>query len=218
MASKQKIAAVIGVLCEAFNRQPTAATYKAYEIALQDVPDELLDQAGNAALTSTASFMPTPGQLRAMAVTGGISYESRAERAWMEFDKAVGHHGADHSVSFDDGLINATVRLIGDWVWCCERTGDDYTVWLRKAFIETYSRLCVSGATESLRQPLMGRLWRENAMFGPEHFKNLSENVNTGQVVTVATSQPVLLPPTDAPKRVERAADVPQLQLKRVSE
>ena len=61
MASKAKLAAVVGVLCEAFGRKPTAATFTAYEIACGDVSDEQLDAAGHAALRRTGSFMPTPG-------------------------------------------------------------------------------------------------------------------------------------------------------------
>lgn len=216
MATRQKIGAVVAVLCEAFNRKPSKATFTAYEAALSDVSDELLTKAGNAALVSSREFMPTPGQLRELAVTGGIGYEVRADVAWVEFDRAVSRHGADHSVTFADGLINATVRLIGDWVWCCERTGDDYSVWLRSAFKETYKRLCTGGASESLRQPLMGRLWRENAGFAAERLATLK--ANTGQVCGITTSQPVLLPPTESPARIEhsRPNGMPQLQLKKV--
>jgi hypothetical protein len=76
MATKEKIVAVVAMLCEAFNRKPTPATYKAYEIALSDVDDELVTSAGNVALTSSREFMPTPGQLREMAVTGGSATSS----------------------------------------------------------------------------------------------------------------------------------------------
>lgn len=216
MATKNKIAACVGMLCEAFNRQPTSATFKAYEIGLSDTPDELLDIATTAALSASRSFMPTPGQLRELAVTGGIGYESRAERAWIEFDRAVSQQGADKSVSFADGLINATVRLLGDWTFCASQCGDEYAVWLRKAFLETYQRLCTAGASETLRQPLMGNLWRENAGFPDRILKQLK--ANTGQVVEVDTTQPVLLPPSKAPERItERPATVPMIELKKAT-
>lgn len=218
MATKPKIGACIGVLCEAFNRKPTAATLNAYHIALADVPDELVDAATQAALVSNREFMPTPGQLRELAVTGGIGYESRAERAWLEFDRAVSQHGADHSVSFADGLINATVRLCGDWVFCCGRTGDDYGVWLKRQFVETYQRLCTGGATESLRAPLMGTLWRENVFF-PAGTLAKFPRANTGQVQAIATAQPVLLPPSESPQEqlTTLPADVPRIELKRAN-
>lgn len=217
MATVKKIAACVGMLCEAFNRKPTAATFKAYEIGLAEVSDDLLNDATTTALSGASSFMPTPGQLRELAVTGGIGYQLRAERAWLEFDKAVRHHGADHSVSFADGLINATVRLCGDWVPCCNRTGEDYSSWLRKQFIETYLRLCTGGASESLRQPLMGNLWRENQIWTDELLKKLP--ANCGQVQRVGTSQPVLLPPSAAPKRIEagRPASLPMVEYKRAN-
>lgn len=215
MATAKKIAAVVGVLCEAFNRKPSAATFKAYELALRSVSDEMLDVAAGAALVSVREHIPTPGHLRELAVTGGIGYESRAELAWNEFDKAVGHHGPDRSVSFADGLINATVRYLGDWVFCCGRQGDDYKVWLRKSFLETYRRLCLTGASDSLRAPLMGNVWRDNAIFPDEILEKLA--ANTGQVVVIGTSQPVLFPPGAMPKRVaqDRPADVPQIEFKK---
>lgn len=218
MATPKKIAACIGVLCEAFNRKPTAIVFKAYELAFADVSDELLDLATTAALTGSFEFMPPPGRLRELAVTGGIGYQARAERAWLEFDKAVRRHGGDSSVSFADGLINATVRLCGDWVPCCNRSGEDYSVWLRKQFMETYIRLCTGGASESMRQPLMGNLWRENQMWPDELLKKLP-SVNTGQVQSVGTTQPVLLPPSEAPKPVaigERPASLPMIQYRKV--
>jgi hypothetical protein len=217
LASKPKIAAVVGMLCEAFNRKATPATYKAYEVALSDIPDDLLGLAGNATLTSNRDFMPTPGQLRELAVTGGCGYATRAERAWLEFDRAVARHGADHSVSFADGLINATVRTIGDWIFCCGRVGEDYSVWLRKQFIETYMRLCIHGASESLRQPLMGSIWKANVEF-PNELLDKLPRLNAGQVQAIETRQPVLLPPSETPKQIaQRPTELPRLKLRKAT-
>lgn len=223
MATDKKIAAVVAMLCEAFNRKPSAATYKVYEIALAGVSDELLDSAASTAIASNADFMPTPGRLRELALTGGIGYESRAERAWLEFDRAVLGHGADHSVTFADGLINAACRLIGDWKFCCGRAGDDYEIWLRKQFLETYQRLCVDGTNEDLRLPLVGNLERENMLrFGPAQmaeYQKAHPRENCGQVVLIGTKQPVLFPPSKpTPLRVEsRPKDVPRIELQRAT-
>src|SRR5690606_10980504 len=102
-------------------------------IALSDMEDSQLDQAGTTALRQNRQFMPSPGELREMAALGGVSLEVRTDTAWLEFDRAVSSYGADYSVSFQDGLINAAVRSLGGWVWCCTREGDAYHVWLRKA-------------------------------------------------------------------------------------
>lgn len=193
------------MLCEAFNRKPTPATYKAYEIALSDISDDALTEAGNQVLCGSSSFMPTPGQLRQLCLTGGTSYAGRAEIAWHEFDKTVGCIGGDKSVTFADGIINATVRLLGGWIQCCDKTGDDYFVWLQKSFKETYARLCESGTTEEMRQPLSGRIAKENAIFPDRILDKLG--AYTGETLRIGTSQPVIAAPTEAPKRLsERPA------------
>jgi uncharacterized protein DUF6475 len=224
MASKTKIAACVGTLCEAFNRKPTRATFTAYEMVFASISDELLDAATLSALNANREFMPTPGQLRELAVTGGIGYDARAERAWVELDHAIGQHGVDHSVSFDDGLLNAAVRLLGDWQFCCSRSGDDYAVWLKRQFLETYKRLCMTGAAPELRQRLIGNLERENLQaFGSEgmrQYQLANPRVNIGQTIAVGTSQPVLLPPAESPKPkqiAERPSTLPMIELKKAN-
>lgn len=199
MASKEKIAAVVGVMCEAFNRKATPVTFKAYEIALTDIGDESLTEAGNAVLRGTGEFMPTPGQLRQLCLTGGKSYESRADIAWHEFDRAVSLEGADRTVTFADGLINATARLCGGWIRCCEKSGDDYFVWLKKEFKQTYIRLCETGASAEMRGPLTGRLEMANSGFPDETLKQLKAYTGAEPVV-VGTSQQVIAPPTEPRK------------------
>lgn len=213
MASKRKIVEVVGSLCEAFSRKPSEATFAVYEMVLSEVTDEQLDLAGRVALENPGAFMPTPGQLRQFALTGGKTYEARAEIAWHEFDAAVAHHGGDRSVSFADGIINATVRLLGGWVLLCEKTGDDYFVWLPKQFKETYVRLCQSGANAELCGPLGGRLELENRIFPDEVLGKLE--AYTGRPLLIKTSQPVIMPPADDRKRIERRGMVPVIEFKR---
>lgn len=209
MATKEKIAAVVGMLCEAFNRKPTAATFQAYRIGLDGVSDEALDEAATKVL-SGSEFMPPPGRLRQLALTGGVSFEGRADIAWHEFDRAVASHGGDHTVTFDDGLINATVNLLGGWILCCEKSGDDYFVWLQKQFKEVYIRLCNSTRiADELRRPLVGRIEMANTAF-PDRILDAMPRVYTGKPLAVGTSQPVLLPPAAPPKRIERTADGPK--------
>lgn len=221
MAKRKTIVDFVTLLAEAFNRECKDTTFDLYYRVLADVPEERVVAAFNITISSNRQYMPTPGQLRELAVTGGIGYVARAERAWLEFDRAVVREGADHTVSFADGLINATVRLLGDWIFCASRTGDDYGVWLHKLFLETYQRLCQSGAPEDLRQPLMGTLWAENALhYSDEQLAEFTANGgNVGLPVLVKTSQPVLLPPTEAPKRISaaRPTGVPRIELQKVN-
>ncbi len=182
-------------------------TFEAYHIGLRDVSDAALSKAVDVSIR-TRKFLPTPAELRVDALCGGGGFDHRADLAWHEFDKAVAKHGGDHSVSFADGLINATVRLLGGWVPLCEKEGDNYFVWLAKEFKATYVRLCQGPQVSAeLRRPLIGRYENENRVFSNEQleFANPRGNVNLGQVVTVATRQPVLSPPTDRPRLTGRA-------------
>lgn len=212
MASRQKVVAVVGMLCEAFNRKVNDLTFEAYHLVLADVTDEQLSAAGSAFMRSNREFMPTAGQLRELARLGGQSVESRAEQAWQEFDTTVARVGGDASVTFADGLINATVRSLGGWIYCCDREGDAYHVWLRKSFIETYSRFVRDGASEEMRRGFSGRLSKANAKFTPEQLAEY--NAYTGEEIEIGTSLPVLQGPTKQPERIAGRNGVPKLELK----
>jgi hypothetical protein len=216
VASPEKVVAVVGMLCESYNRRASETLFAAYDLVLRDVEDEQLAEGGTAALSGTTAFMPTPGQLRQTCLTGGKSFATQADIAWHEFDRAVSMQGGDRSVTFADGLINATVRLLGGWIHCCERTGDDYFVWLQKQFKETYLRLCESGANDELRRPLTGRLELENSGYPSWILGKL--NAYTGhEMVAIGTSQRVLAGPTQSPARIaDRSGAVPQIEFKKV--
>lgn len=215
MASNEKVAAVVGMLCEAFGRQATPITFQAYHLVLQDVTNDQLEAAATSALQSTEKFMPTAGQLRELARLGGLSCESRAQAAWQEFDAAVARHGADRSVSFEDGLINATIRGLGGWVWCCEREGDSYHIWLRREFLGAYMRLIRDGASDDMRRGHSGRLAMMNASYPKDTLVKLG--AYTGDEVLVGTQHPVLQGPTKPQERIA-SPGVPQLQLKNVND
>jgi hypothetical protein len=197
MATKTKIAATVGMLAEAFGRKLTAAQLKAYEIGLDGVDDDELNRATVVALQQNRQHPPSPGELRAIATgTSTSDSEHRALMAWVEFDKATMKYGGDYSVSFEDGLINATVRICGGWVWCCERQGDDYSVWLKKAFMDTYKGLIGREVATELRMGFTGRIAMANA--GIPRDANgkpvFSGGAYVGQMVDVRSQQPVLLP------------------------
>jgi hypothetical protein len=214
MANREKIGVVVTMLSEAFSRKATSAMLKAYEIALNDLTDSQLDTAGASALRSNCDFMPTPGQLRQLALCGGTTYEGRAEIAWREFDRVVAQRGGDYSVTFADGLINATVRLCGGWVQCCEKRGDDYFVWLKRQFVEQYVRLCQSGSTEEMRRGFAGRLEIANESYVPESLQDFK--AYTGKQICVRTEQPIIAGPTNAPALTHRAPVVPRVEFQTI--
>lgn len=156
-----RITAAVATLCEAFNRKPTPATFAAYEIGLKGLSEEQVELATAQAL-SKCKFMPVPAELRELAGTGGDSYESMADRAFHVLDKAVTSLGADRSVNFHDGAINAAVRLLGGWQKCCDQPREEFEKWYRKDFIRTYIGVCRNGASEELRRYHGGRIEQHN--------------------------------------------------------
>lgn len=217
MVNKQKIAAIVGMLCEAFNRKPSAATFLAYEIGLDGIADEQLDRAANAVLSGGAEFMPTPGQLRALAVTSGLGIEAQADRAWVVLCKAIDKFGSGRSVNFRDALINATVRFMGGWVFICQRPVEEFEKWTKKDFIAAYSRFMQSGPPAELTGYLIGSCEQANVPWiGREYGSGykpfeLSAPEDIGcdyepLVISAAGQKPALN---------QRPADMPQLQLRK---
>lgn len=205
----ETVAKSVGILAAAFRVEADEALIEAYKIGLHGCPPEKIQRAVALVLQGDHQFMPTPGKLRLLALTGVASIESRADIAWHEFDRAVSHHGGERSVSFDDGLINATVNSIGGWVYCCDKIGDDYFVWLQKQFKEVYCRLCQRGNVgKELRAPLVGRIALSNVGYPQEQLDGYA--AYTGQIIAVATSQPVLMPPSDVERKQIARQDRPR--------
>lgn len=203
---RKAVGECVGLLAGSFRVEVDALLLEAYRIGLDGLSPEQIRLATAKVLQGDFEFMPPPGKLRQLASTGGVSFEARADVAWLEFDRTVGAKGGDYSVSFEDGLINATVAMLGGWIFCCEKTGDDYFVWLQKQFKETYVRLCnAPKVSEELRRPLVGRLEVQNGCF-PNELLEAMDGVYTGQPLLIRTSQPVMLPPAEGRRRIERVA------------
>lgn len=204
------------ILSGAFRVELDDPAAEAYHIGLEGLTPEQLSVATKAVLQSSEHrFMPTPGQLRQAALTGGGSFEGRADIAWHEFDRCVASHGGDHSVSFADGLINATVALLGGWIHCCEKAGDDYFIWLQKTFKATYVRLCEAGrVSPELLRPHPGRYELANAGFPNRVLDQLA--ADTGRLHVIGTSQPVIAGPAEPAERRQRLATSEPLRIGQV--
>jgi hypothetical protein len=159
-----KIAQAVAALCEAFNRKPTTATYGAYEIGLAGLTAEQVERAAALAL-QRCKFMPVPAELRELAVGAGQSFDAMAEHAFLTLSETVRRKSDMDSVCFADGLINATVRILGGWeaLYGETMTTERFDVWFRKDFLACYARLAKSGASPELCGYLVGGAERENA-------------------------------------------------------
>lgn len=159
------IAAAITMLAEAFGRQATDVTFRAYIAGLEGLSVEQIETGVNRALR-TCKFMPAPAELRELS--GELKGQDRAVKAWLAFEKAVATIGGYKTVSFDDVVINAVVRSVGGWQHCCTMSPTEFDTFLRKKFIDAYDSLYRSGVGEEEAAPLPGEFDRENCRLGYE--------------------------------------------------
>lgn len=156
------VAGCVTILAEAFGKVTSPAMFRAYEIGLQGLTPDDVKAATHQAL-GTCRFMPAPAELRELVV-GRL--DDRAVQAWLAFEEAVMRHGYLHTVTFDDPVINATVRAVGGWEHCCGMPATEFDTFLQKRFQDTYKALARFGVSEAQAAPLVGWIDRENAMLG----------------------------------------------------
>lgn len=157
-----RITKAVAALCEAFNRQPTPATFGAYEIGLAGMTPEQVERGAALAL-QRCKFMPAPAEIRELAIGGGQSPEAMAALAFDTLRDAVQGLGSDYSVNFSDGAINATVRMLGGWQRVCEMPAEEFDKWFRKDFVTCYVNVVRNGVSPEAMRYLGGNLERDNA-------------------------------------------------------
>ena len=150
---KQRHALAIGAMAEAYRQTITKATIKAYELGLDDLPIEEIEQAVRRALRE-CKFMPSVSELRELA--GVLSPADRAIKAWDIFTRAISVHGCYASVNFDDPVINATVRNLGGWVPVLTEMEEQGSTWVRKSFERVYKSLATTGISKFQALALCG--------------------------------------------------------------
>ena len=203
---KQKsvdIAGCVTILAETFGRKATPGMFKAYELGLRGLTADQVKFATQAAL-ERCRFMPPPAELREMLF---VRVEDRAVKAWLAFERAVQRHGAISTVSFDDPVINATVRALGGWESVCDMPSSQFDTFLQKRFQDTYCALARGGVSAEQAAPLMGWADRENGMNGYDQ----------KPPVVIDTGMPAL-PQSVRPAKAaiqQRPVDVPRLELQK---
>lgn len=132
--ANSRLAILVSTLAEAFRQTSSDAMMLAYDIGLRDLPLADIERAVMTAIRDS-KFMPTVSELRRLA--GVKTAESRAILAWNIVLDTVPIGSYKH-VDFEDKAINAAIRSMGGWPALLDRSGDDFYVWARKAFIEAY--------------------------------------------------------------------------------
>lgn len=158
---------LIAALVMTFGKEPSAPQLLGYTMALDDITTPDLKRAVGRAMRE-CKFLPVPAELRELA--GVVTGTQRAALAFDAFASAVSNHGYAASVSFDDPIINATVRNLGGWERCCNVGADpdteQFEKWLRQKFEQVYAGMCRSGVNADQCSPLIGWQDRENRANG----------------------------------------------------
>lgn len=152
---------VIEAMAATFSREPTEALLHGYWLGLEDLDLGGVKKAAATAMRSR-KFMPTVIELRELA--GEIAPAMRAVLAWDAFKQGIRKCGYYTSVDFDDPIINATVRNLGDWMPVLERLEAEGDKWIRKDFERVYISLMTTGIGSQQAAPLLGYHERENHM------------------------------------------------------
>lgn len=152
---------LIAALAAAYGKEADQPLLMAYNMALSDLPLTAINSAVHKAIRE-CKFMPTAPELRELA--GVMRVDARAVLAWDAVKRAVSRQGGYRSITFDDPLINATVRNLGGWERFCEtERGEQFDVWLRKEFERVYASLHRTGISHEMARPLCGIIDRTNA-------------------------------------------------------
>lgn len=163
-AGTQRFTELMQGLAATFRVQADEALFMGYEMALDDLPIDTIAGAVRRACRE-CQFMPSGAELRKMC--GVQSPEARALTAWEIVKKSVGSCGGYASVTFDDPVINATIRTLGGWVSLCDTpAGDEFDKWKRKEFERVYRELWNSGVSPEMARPLIGLTAQENSATG----------------------------------------------------
>ncbi len=133
MATPEKLIKIITTLAEAYGRKLGDLGLEAYRIALEDVDDLRLEMAAVSILKQPRQFMPSPGEIRELALTSGHGYRQLAEQAWQQFDRQNGQT--------DDPLAQEILRSNGGWQRVGQMRKEEYYEWFRKRFVESYQQL-----------------------------------------------------------------------------
>lgn len=210
----KQFAMLIGLLGETFDRKVSETTIKAYLMALDDLPLEVINRGVQKAMKA-CKFFPKPAEIREMS--GAMSLEHRADLAWKKLCDAVQRHGFWKSPDFDDKAINATITITGGWIQISEKEGDDFDIWYQKDFKRTYIGFCENGVSVELAAPLVGMHEKNNRHTNRAIPKGMEQAC--GLLPTpITTGLPMLPNCTPEPaKRIENA-NRPRLELKRPPE
>lgn len=143
---------MLAALCESFCKEPSAATFYGYWLALEDLDFTDVKRAAVKAMRESR-FMPSAAELRQFA--GIASASDRALLAWAAVEKAA-PIGSYKSIDFDDPLINAAIRSMGGWPAILDKSQEVFDTFVRKDFLAAHQGYMRAGVDGDACRPLPG--------------------------------------------------------------
>ncbi len=122
----------------AWNRKAETNTYRAYELALNDLTKEQFEKGILRAIRSSEAHPPSAGQLRALCLGRSTEdIQAAAEAAFERADRFAREEGvARHPRTLGDPLLVFALSGVGGWPAFCRDKPDQ---WQKKNFIQTYT-------------------------------------------------------------------------------
>lgn len=160
---KKQFLEVLTGLCEIYNHRLSTKALEFYVQVVESYPYESVMRAlarhvKNA--RGSGQFFPKPADIIAL-IEG--EPEERAEKAWVEFLKALERVGTWRSVRFDDPIINVVVSDLGGWIYLGEKTLKELE-YLKGQFVKLYRYYLQTGEWKHREVPhLVGRAEALNA-------------------------------------------------------
>ena len=150
---KVEFSVAISAMLEAFGQEATKPRLLGYWFGLSDLDIQDVNRAVVASLKESKR-LPSPAELRELA--GVANPEGRAIAAWGDVLDGIPCGPYKH-VDFGDGIINASIRLLGGWPTFVERfSGAENEKWARIDFLRVYQSLARGGVDGEVCKPLAG--------------------------------------------------------------
>ena len=153
ISEKREFLLAIEAMAVTFRQEGTEAVYEGYWRGLRDLPLAAVNVAVNRAMRE-CRFMPSVAEIRERADV--MTQADRAIKAWGVLRQAVDQHGCYRSVNFDDPIVNATIRTLGNWRCIDDRIANEGINWIRKEFLATYAAYCRTGISHDPCGHLIG--------------------------------------------------------------
>ncbi len=149
---KQVFSDLIDAMASAFRKEASKAMKHGYWLGLLDLTIEQVETAiGNA--IRQHKYMPSVADLREYAGIPGP--EEIVALAFQALDHATDRYEPVDTVSFDDPVLNATVRNLGGWP-AIFRQAPNFQTFFRKRFEDTYKMFFKKELNSEQVKPLPG--------------------------------------------------------------